>query len=261
MTIISLKSENFNMSSELLEVNTPNGELVIDIRSMLKEPLHSDSAFFNATEIAKMFNVRLDQITRTKEWKDYVSEMEKQVNLRTHQLVGLQTHQCETIKKPLKMVKAVRGTSNSGTWLHSKLIVFFLRKIDLTFAVAMDLFIQDLIIQVDVLKVERQNTKTLFHPLTKTIKDHYIPYQSPNGQKYAYSSLMTLINMIVLGTTAKSYAKTHNIEVEKGKSIRDYLEQSKLDRIKKLEEHLNGLILYAKIRDYQTLKEQMQQFI
>ena len=253
MTIISLKSEKFNMSSELLEVNTPNGEMIIDVKSMLKEPLHSDSAYFNATEIAKMFNVRLDQITRTKEWKDYVSEMEKQVNFKSHQLVG--------IKKPIKMVKTVRGKYHSGTWLHSKLIVFFLRKINLTFAVAMDLFIQDLIIQVDVLKVERQNTKTLFHPLTKTIKDHYIPYQSPNGQKYAYNSLITLINMIVLGTTAKNYAKIHNIKVVKGKTIRDYLDKSKLDRIKKLEEHLNGLILYAKIRDYQTLKEQMQQFI
>jgi hypothetical protein len=253
MTIISLKSEKFNMSSELLEVSTKNGEMIIDVKSMLKEPLHSDTAYFNATEIAKMFNVRLMNIFRTKEWKDYVLEMEKQVNFKSLT--------CETIKKPIKMVKTVRGKYHSGTWLHSKLIVFFLRKINLKFAVAMDLFIQDLIIQVDVLKVERQNTKTLFRPLTKTIKDHYIPYQSPNGQKYAYSSLITLINMIVLGTTAKNYAKIHNIKVENGKTIRDYLDKSKLDRIKKLEEHLNGLILYAKIRDYQTLKEQMQQFI
>ena len=100
MTIISLKSEKFNMSSELLEVSTPNGEMIIDVKSMLKEPLHSDSAYFNATEIAKMFNVRLDQITRTKEWK----------------IIG-------------KDKITVRGRHNSGTWLPLYLLQDFFRTI------------------------------------------------------------------------------------------------------------------------------------
>ena len=100
MTIISLNNKKINMSSKLLEVNTSNGELVIDIKSMLKEPLHSDSAYFNATEIAKMFNIRVMNIFRTKEWN----------------IIG-------------KDKITVRGRYNSGTWLPLYLLQDFFRTI------------------------------------------------------------------------------------------------------------------------------------
>jgi hypothetical protein len=129
MEIISLKSKNVNMSSDLLEVNTPNGEIVIDVKSMLKEPLHSDSAYFNATEIAKMFNVRLDNIFRTKEWK----------------IIG-------------KDKITIRGTSKSGTWLPLFLLQDFFRAV-LTFDDYLNLIKSG---QLDVIKFKIDKSKHVY---------------------------------------------------------------------------------------------------
>jgi hypothetical protein len=66
--------------------------------------------------------------------------------------------------------------------------------------------------------------------------------------------------MMVLGTTAKKYALDNGIEVEKKKTIRDYLNEVQLKKIEKMEEHLNGLIRYARITDYQELKKRIREF-
>ena len=67
MTIITFKTETLNLSTKFVEVTTPKGELVVDVKNLLAQPIHSDSAYFNATEIAKIYGTRLDQIFRTKE--------------------------------------------------------------------------------------------------------------------------------------------------------------------------------------------------
>ena len=73
---------------------------------------------------------------------------------------------------------------------------------------------------------------------------------------------MDLANLKAIGMGSKEYKKTHNITDEKIKedkkiSIRDYMSQNKLDKIKKAEEHINGFILYGKIYDYETLKKEL----
>ena len=73
---------------------------------------------------------------------------------------------------------------------------------------------------------------------------------------------MDLANLKAIGMGSKEYKKTHNITDEKIKedkkiSIRDYMSQNKLDKIKKAEEDINGLIKYGKIYKYGILKNEL----
>jgi hypothetical protein len=245
-SIITTNLKEITLSSQFLNATTPKGDIEIDIKRLLKEPINSDSAYFNATTIAKMYDVRPNDLFRDAKWKNYVNEMEKQVAFKYNKNVVI------------KMIKTVRGKHHSGTWLHSKLIVELLRKLDVKFAVAMDLFIQDLIIHSDRLKLERDNTKVLFHPLTDVIRDLYIPNQtSENSKKFAYTSLLTLANLKVLGSSGKKYAKDNDIEIEQGKNIRDYLPQDKLDEISRVEQDIHGMIKYGKMYEYQDIKKEL----
>ena len=142
-SIITTNLKEVTLSSQFLTLRTPKGELEIDIKQLLKEPINSDSAYFNATEIAKMYSKRPNDIFRSKDWNEYLEEMEYRVNSKYNK------------NAVIKMVKTVRGKHHSGTWLHSKMIVEFLRKLDTKFAVQMDLFIEDLIIHSNEIKIER----------------------------------------------------------------------------------------------------------
>ena len=245
-SIITTNLKDITLSSQFLTLTTPNGELEIDIKKLLKEPVNSDSAYFNATSISKMYGTAPAQIFRTDNWKEYVQIMEEEVNSN----YAFDAH--------LKMIKTVRGKHHSGSWLHSKLIIEFIRRLDVKLAVKMDLFIQDLIIHSNEIKIERDNTKILFHGLTQTLQDIYIPNQtSDNAKKFAFSSISTLVNMIVLGCKASKYANDNNIEIEGSKSIRDYLSKSQLDEIKTIEGNVNGIIKYGKVYEYQDIKEEL----
>jgi len=241
-SIITTNLKDITLSSQFLTLKTPNGEAEIDIKKLLKEPIGSDTAFFNATQIAKMFDKKFAQITRDKSWTEYVDIMEETLKSKGAEFAHL------------KLIKTVRGKYHSGTWLHSKLIIEFLRRLDIRFAVSMDLFIQDLITHSNELKIDRNNTKILFEPLTETIRDIYIPNQlSDNSKKFAYSTLSNLINMKVLGCSAKKYIKDNDLLEDV--PLRDQLSKDKLKQIEKLEEDLNGYIKYGGIVDYEKLKE------
>ena len=244
-SIITTNLKDITLSSQFLTLTTPKGGIEIDIKQLLKEPINSDNAYFNATEIAKMYDKRPNDIFRGNDWNLYVEEMEKQVNFKYNKLVVI------------KMVKTVRGKYHSGTWLHAKLIIEFLRRVDIKFAVAMDLFIQDLIIQSNQLKIERSNTKIHFKPLTDVIKEIYIPAQSSdNAKKFAYQNIATLINLKALGMSGTKYRKDNNIDDET--DLRDVLSQDILNRIDEVELDLYGYIKYANVTDYEILKNKLE---
>ncbi len=247
METVAIVNSGLTLSSQFLHLKTPKGEVTIDIKALLKEPIGSDKAYFNATEIAKMYGVKLHNIFRTEQWKNYVKAVEKAIESKC--LTS------ETFKKP-KLIKTVRGRHHSGTWLHAELVIEFIRQIDVEFAVQMDFFIKDLIRKADELKIERAQTKAMFHPLTDAIRDYYIPNQtSENAKRFAYSSILTLANLKVLGCSSRKYAKMNGIEIENGKNIRDYLDADTLERIKEVEIQLYALIKYSKIYRYNILKK------
>jgi len=98
----------------------------------------------------------------------------------------------------------------------------------------------------------------LFKPLTNTIKNIWIPSQtSDNKKKFAYVQLIDLSNLVALGVRAKQYKEQNSIEVEKGKTIRDYMSEDELNRIEEAERKINGYIEFGGVTTYEELKNRL----
>lgn len=253
-TIITTDLKNITLSSGLLLVKSSKGDIVVDIKQMMKEPIDSDNAYFNATRVASYFSrgKELNKFMNLKSTKEYIQVLNEEFNDYTEKGV--------IKKKPrTHFVKRGRETEDNkgtfGTYLHTELFFEYLGWLDVRFRREIHKLFKSIVIQSNVLKIERENTKILFKGLTDTIKDVWIPAQdSDNGKKYAYSTLATLSNIAVLGCMSKKYATDNEIEIEKGKSVRDYLSEDVLKKIEKVEENINGFIKYGNITDYEELK-------
>ena len=246
MGIAVSKLSDISLTSEFFRLETDKGEVVIDIKQLLKEPVGSENAYFNATDICKHFGKRIDHFLKTDETKEYISKMEEFLN----------TSEKGELKKPLKMVITKKGRYNSGTFFHKELFLKFVSWLDVDFEIAMHQLIKKLIIYSNEIKAEREGTKILFKELSKTIEDIYIPNQTSESAKiHSYNNLSTLANIKVLGCSSKKYKKDNNIVVPKGKLFRDCLNKEQLEAIEKVEEDINGYIKYGKIYDYQKIKE------
>lgn len=242
-SIITTNLKEVTLSSQFLTLRTPNGELEIDIKQLLKEPINSDSAYFNATTFAQLYGKRINDFIRLENTQEYLSIMGRYVNTISN-------------GNKIQLVKTVRGKHHSGTWLHSKVILRLMRWLDTELEVAMDLFLQDLIIHSNEIKIERSNTKINFKPLTQVIKDIYIPNQESEGaKKFAYQNIATLINMKALGMSGTKYRKDNNIDDEV--DLREVLDKDTLAKIDEVEIDLHGYIKYANITDYEILKEKI----
>jgi len=151
----------------------------------------------------------------------------------------------------------------NGTWFYKDLALDFFRFLDTRFAIMCDQLLKKIITQSNLLHIERDQTKVLFHPLTDTVKDIWIPNQeSEQSKRWAYQIIMDLANLKAIEMTSKQYKEIHNISNEQIKedkkiSIRDYMSKDELEKIKKAEEHINGFIKYGEIFSYQILKEKL----
>ena len=243
-SIITTNLKEITLSSQFLTLTTPNGDIEIDIKQLLKEPVNSDNAYFNATEIAKLYGKRINDFIRLENTQEYLVIMGKYLNTVSN-------------GNKIELVKTVRGKHHSGTWLHAKVVLRLIRWLDTELEVAMDLFIQNLIVHSNQLKIERSNTKIHFKPLTDVIKEIYIPAQSSdNAKKYAYQNIATLINLKALGMSGTKYRKDNNIDDEV--DLRDVLSQDMLNRIDQVELDLHGYIKYANITDYEILRSKLE---
>jgi len=259
--IITTNIKNLTLDSGFVRIESSKGEVIVDIKKMIKEPIGSEIAYFNATRVAEFFGRKkeLNTFMRLKSTKEYIEILEEEFCMITR---NSRNH-----TKPVKTHFVKRGKETNenkgtfGTYLHNELFFEYLSWCDVRFRREIHKIMKLIILQSNEIKIERANTKALFHPLTDTIRDIYVPAQeSENAKKFAYSSLMTLINLQVLGCSAKKYAINNDIEVniKGGKSIRDYLPQEMLTIIKRLEEDLNGYIKYAKVTDYHDLKSKIE---
>ena len=260
--IITTNIKNLTLDSGFVRIESSKGEIIVDIKKMMKEPIGSEIAYFNATRVAEFFGRKkeLNAFMRLKSTKEYIEILDEEFSLITR---NSRNH-----AKPIKTHFVKRGKETNenkgtfGTYLHNELFFEYLSWCDVRFRRELHKIMKLIILQSNEIKIERANTKALFHPLTDTIRDIYVPVQtSANGKKFAYSSLMTLINMQVLGCSAKKYAHDNDIEVDTkgGKSVRDYLPKNMLEEIKLLEEDLNGYIKYAKITNYHELRNRIEE--
>jgi len=218
---------------------------------LLNQKSDNELAYFNATQLAKIFNVKYRDITRGKNWADYVELIDIELN-----------EQFCSFKNPQKAIIQKRG-KYGGTWLHHDLAIEFVGLLNVKWKRELHIFMKNLIRHTTVLKVSRENTKVLFHPLTDVIKDVWIPAQeSENSKKWAYSLLLDLANIKALGVSSRQYKTLNDITNEQIKadgniSIRDYMSKEELKKIEIAEQDIWGLIKYAKILIYENLKNQL----
>jgi len=250
-SIITSNVGELTLTSKFIKIESSKGEFVIDIQKMMKEPVNSDNAYFNATRVAEYFpNKKLAFFQRLESTKEYIKVLEDEfldyANLA--QSKPIKTHYTKRGKEtPLN-----KGTF--GTYLHNELFLKYLSWCDVKFEREIHRIIKHVIINANELKIERGNARFHFKPLTDVIKDIYIPAQtSDNSKKFAYSSLSNLINIAVLGASAKKYISDNNLDTEK--ALRDQLSKKQVTKIDKLEIDLHGYIKYGKVYEYQELKE------
>jgi len=243
-TETSKKIETIHLKTKILEMETVNGEIIIDVQSLLKLPIGSEDAYFKVTDMAKIFKKDARRFLDNANTKEYIEALDEYF-LNRQNFGGL--------KKGWFYTK--RGKYQSGTFFHKELFLKFASWLSPKFEVEMHQLVKNLIIYSDQLKVDRLDTKFLYKELTKTVQEIYQPKQSINGQKFTFINLANLINLKVLGYTAKQYRELHN--VEKDKAIRDTLSDKTLEEIIEVEKDMNGYIKYGEIYEYDTLKKKI----
>jgi hypothetical protein len=198
----------------------------------------------------------LQSYLKSKKTKEYIEILNRLINNNV-------TQKDDINQKTIKLKFTRRGYTKdrawlNGTWLYKDLAIDFFRFLDTEFAVKCDQLIKNIITQSTILHIEREDTKLLFRPLTDVIRDIWIPAQrTENAKKWAYKLIVDLANQIALGKTAKQYKDEHNIEIEQGKSIRDYMSEDELKAIKEVERDIHGYIKYANITDFEELKNRL----
>lgn len=237
--------ETIHLKSKLLEMETEKGEIIVDIQALLKAPVGSEEIYFRATGIAQLYKKDIRDFMELDGTLEYIGILKEEVNCGV----------IPQLKKGKDFFYTKRGRYHSGTWLHNELFLEFASWVDVRFRREMHKLVKTLIIYSDQLKVDRLDTKFLYKELGKTVQEIYQPKQSLTGQKFTFINLANLINLKVLGYTAKQYRELHN--VDKDKAIRDTLSDEVLEQIIEVEKDMNGYIKYGEIYDYDTLKKKI----
>ena len=243
-TEISKKIETIHLKTKILEMETLNGEIIIDIQSLLKLPVGSEDAYFKVTDIANFFKKDARKFLRNINTKEYIEALDEYF-LNRQNFAGL--------KKGWFYMR--RGKYESGTFFHKELFLKFASWLSPKFEVEMHQLVKNLLIYSDKLKIDRLDTKFLYKELGKTVQDIYQPKQSINKKRFTFINLANLINLKVLGFTAKDYRQIHNID--ENKAVRDTLSDDILEQIIEVEKDMNGYIKYGEIYDYDGLKKKI----
>ena len=279
-----------NLRQNTIVIGTDEKEVTIDIRAMMANIYDTentkDAGYFNATPLAKIYGKEVYKFMELGSTKKFIAIWDKNNALRKKGGVPKPTTSASSVPsvpKPNIYSSKSKGdityinntpckVSNQtnlsytivggdvkdklqGTYMQTRLFFRFLRWLDMELEVMLDMFFMDLVCNINTLKKERKGTIEFFHELIEVSDKYYVPKQSEGyPQEYANQKLMELINIECLGCSSHTYKKRHNItDIE----TRAWLTPQQLTDIKKAEAHVIGMIKYAKIYDYKTLKSEL----
>jgi hypothetical protein len=265
------------LSDKLLEVSFKDVDIKIDLVSIFKNAKLSQDSKDLYIEVTNIFKSKYCRFSKLDDWVRGVNT-QKYLNIMNSRFLNFADvrtlkniekgfpkkywFNTEWLDQPTPLIIVKRGRYG-GTWFHYSTLLEFLSNVDIEIRIEINEKITDIISEVQRLIINREDTKILFHPLTDTIKDIYIPAQSSdNAKKFAYSQILDLANLKAIGLTSRTYKKKYGITDEQIKSdgklsIREYMSSDELEKIKRVEEDINGLVKYAKITDYQKLKDEL----
>jgi hypothetical protein len=69
---------NISMTTNLLKLKTPKGEIALDIHKLINNDVGSPNAYFNATQIAKLFCKRYVDVA--KDYSTYIKLVQLNLN-------------------------------------------------------------------------------------------------------------------------------------------------------------------------------------
>ena len=277
--IIITNRPEIRLNDSFFEFNIEEANISIDMRALFNSDTYSEDAWILVTPILNSSWSPVKKIThwlRNDNLKQYINIVNNEF-FNSHNLTHSNSCKLTQLKHTPKnqwlkakwldngetpLIKTVRG-KYGGTWLHKELFMEFITSLRPDYRRELHKMVMHIIKTAEIMKITRKDTKVLFHPLTDAIKDIYIPAQkNENAKRFAYIHILELANLKALGMSSSTFKKLYNLTDEKIKkdskiSIRDYMTENQLDKIKKIEQHIHGLIVYAEITDYQTLKSKI----
>jgi len=189
---------------QMIETATVCGKTItIDVAALVS----GESMYFNATEIAKEFGVRLDNFMVMQSTLEYITLLSNSLD-----------------SSDLEIVVTKKG-KYGGTWLHQGLALKFARWISVAFEFHLDRWIEARLKEEQLRSDDRQASRLEWPEMTAAIT---AAHSEPKF--YHYSTEADLINRIALGMTSKQFKAL----MECG-NVRDVLDAVQIKKVKALQ--------------------------
>jgi len=215
-----------------IDLTTIQGkDLIIDVTKLISDEV----LYINATRLARQFKKDVREWLKNKETKEYIKVLNEG---NSHQL---------------KVVFSKKGRYG-GTYLHSDVVIVFLRWLDIKFAVQCDMYIKKMIQKTHNEKIEaeatakankdndewleaREKAKETRKGLSDTIKAFCEYAQTERGELYKKGRCPYYIKLTNL------VYKTLELQKPKGaRSARDVFNGAIVEKIEYLEDVLSNLL-------------------
>ena len=203
-----------NTKYEVIELNQT--EITVDVSLLPK----TEEMFFNATQMAKPFEKRVQHFLELESTREYMEAIFK----------GRDSYSLN-ITTPDDLIQVKRGRYG-GTWLHNELAFEFAGWCSAIFRRNLHKWAENRIRKEEEWKRRRLEARTGFLPMTEAIMKAHDPTRS-----HHYANEADMINRIVLGMPAKKFKQEMGVD-----NVRDAATAAQLLELDRLQRVNTGLI-------------------